>query len=121
MATPSRVVRQVKPLLSYSREEAHRRVITLYKAWYRQVPYIMFEFDIPLTEEQVKAKIREEFYKHANVSDIRAIDMLVIKGQMELKETAEKWKNKGCLMNYFKETVEKKPTDFLSKFISGQE
>lgn len=32
-------VRQVKPLLSVDRGEAKRRVINLYKAWYRQIPY----------------------------------------------------------------------------------
>lgn len=33
-------VRQVKPLLSVDKGEARRRVVTLYKAWYRQIPYI---------------------------------------------------------------------------------
>ena len=32
--------REVKPLLSVDREEARRRVFNLYKAWYRQIPYI---------------------------------------------------------------------------------
>lgn len=30
----------VKPLLSTNPVEARRRVINLYKAWYRQIPYI---------------------------------------------------------------------------------
>lgn len=46
---------------------------------------------------------------------------LIFQGQMELKEVAEKWKNKGALMFYFKDTVEPKPTDFLSKFMSGHD
>ena len=33
-------VRQVKPILSLDRTEARRRVLNLYKAWYRQIPYI---------------------------------------------------------------------------------
>ena len=41
MATPTRgAVRQVKPLLSLDHAEAKRRVLNLYRAWYRQVPYI---------------------------------------------------------------------------------
>ncbi|KAK0080353.1 hypothetical protein PV325_014093 [Microctonus aethiopoides] len=122
MATPVRVaVRQVRPVLSLTKNEAHRRVLNLYRAWYRQIPYIAFEYDIPITEDVMRAKLRELFYKNKNVKDIRAIDMLVIKGQMELQETEQLWKNQGTFMNYFNETVEKKPTDFLSKFLSGHD
>lgn len=32
--------RQVKPLLSLDKLEARRRVLSLYKAWYRQIPYV---------------------------------------------------------------------------------
>lgn len=35
-----RALRQVKPILSTDREEARKRVLNLYKAWYRQIPYI---------------------------------------------------------------------------------
>lgn len=40
---------------------------------------------------------------------------------MELQEVANVWKPKGALMHYWKETWEKKPTDFMSKFLSGQD
>lgn len=41
MATPARAaVRQVRPILSLNKDDARRKVINLYKAWYRQVPYI---------------------------------------------------------------------------------
>lgn len=33
-------VKQVKPILSQDSEEARRRVISLYKAWYRQIPFV---------------------------------------------------------------------------------
>ncbi|CAB0035133.1 unnamed protein product [Trichogramma brassicae] len=120
MSNPARIVtRQVKPLLSLNENEARRRVFGLYKAWIRQVPFILQDYDIPKNANDLKMKIREEFNKHRTVKDIRVIDMLVIKGQMELKETVEKWKNKGALMFYFKDTVEPKPTDFMSKFMNG--
>ncbi|KAJ8681431.1 hypothetical protein QAD02_017218 [Eretmocerus hayati] len=122
MATPVQTVtRTVKPLLSLNRDEARRRVFNLYKAWIRQVPLILMDYEIPKNEQDLKRKIREEFQKNAHVKDIRALDMLVIKGQMELKEVVEKFKNKGALMFYFKDTVEPKPTDFLGKFMSGHD
>ncbi|KAF4519749.1 hypothetical protein B566_EDAN010342 [Ephemera danica] len=114
-------IKQVRPILSVDRGEARKRVLNLYKAWYRQIPYVVLDYDIPKSVEQCRAKLREEFNKHRHVTDIRVIDMLVIKGQMELKETVEIWKQKGHVMAYFKDTQEPKPTDFLSKFLSGHE
>lgn len=33
-------LKEVKAILSNSRDEARRRVLNLYKMWYRQVPYV---------------------------------------------------------------------------------
>ncbi|XP_012260726.2 NADH dehydrogenase [ubiquinone] 1 alpha subcomplex subunit 6 [Athalia rosae] len=121
MSAVRAATRQVRPILSISQQEARSRVLSLYKAWYRQAPFIVQHYDIPKNEAQIRAKIREEFLKNANVKDIRVIDLLVIKAQMELKEVCEVWHQKGTLMNHFKDTQEKKPTDFLSKFLSGQD
>uniref|UniRef100_G3MSX3 NADH dehydrogenase [ubiquinone] 1 alpha subcomplex subunit 6 n=1 Tax=Amblyomma maculatum TaxID=34609 RepID=G3MSX3_AMBMU len=76
-------------------------------------------YDIPVSAEQARAKLREEYLKNKHVRDIRVIDLLVIKGQMELVETLSIFKQKSHVMNYFKETVNPKPTDFMSKFLSG--
>jgi hypothetical protein len=37
------------------------------------------DYDIPKSETQCRAKLREEFLRHQHVTDIRVIDMLVIK------------------------------------------
>lgn len=116
-----KTVKQVKPILSLNREEARKRVLSLYKAWFRQLPYIVKQYDIPKSPEQCRQRLREEFLKHNDIKDIRIVDMLVIKGQMELKETVNIWKQKGHIMAYFKDTWEPKPKDFLSKFLSGKE
>lgn len=78
------------------------------------------DYNIPKSTEQLRAKLREQFLKHKDVQDIRVSDILVIKGQMELKETINIWKQKGHIMRYWKESEEPKPTDFLSKFLNGQ-
>ncbi|XP_050680847.1 NADH dehydrogenase [ubiquinone] 1 alpha subcomplex subunit 6 [Leptidea sinapis] len=111
----------VRPVLSLDNAEAKSRVLSLYKAWYRQIPYIVRDYDIPKSEENCRAKLKELFMQNKDVTDVRVIDMLVIKGQMELKETVHIWKQKGHIMTYFKPTIEAKPKDFLSKFFSGQE
>lgn len=50
--------------------------------------------------------------------------MELIKGQMELIETAEIWKQRGHVMDYFHDaktpTAEKTSKDFLSKFLDGK-
>lgn len=102
----------------------------------------MLEYDIPKNEAQCRAKLREEFEKQRHVKDVRVIDMLVIKGQMELVETVKRFKQKvrfvmhsliiknmstvslfemfqSQLMNYFKTSFNPKPTDFLSKFFAN--
>lgn len=35
-----RALKQVRPILSVDKSEARRRVFNLYRAWYRQIPYI---------------------------------------------------------------------------------
>ncbi|XP_017892336.1 NADH dehydrogenase [ubiquinone] 1 alpha subcomplex subunit 6 [Ceratina calcarata] len=122
MAAPVRTtVKQVKPILSLTPIEARRRVITLYKAWYRQIPFIQYNYDLPKTSEDCKKKLREEFERYANVQDIRVIDSLLIRGQMELQEVTAKWKPPCTLLNYWKDTTEPRPKDFMSKFISGKD
>ncbi|XP_050351283.1 NADH dehydrogenase [ubiquinone] 1 alpha subcomplex subunit 6 [Nymphalis io] len=113
--------KNVRPVLSLNQAEARSRVLSLYKAWYRQIPYIVKDFDIPKSEEQCRAKLKELFVKNKDITDVRVIDLLVIKGQMELKETVNIWKQKGHVMTFFKPTEEPKPKDFLSKFFSGLE
>lgn len=111
----------VKPILSTTPGEAKRRVLSLYKAWYRQIPYLVKDFDIPKSEDQCRAKLKELFLKNKDATDIRVIDLLVVKGQIELKESVNMWKQKGHIMAYFKPTEEPKPKDFLSKFFSSNE
>lgn len=39
----------------------------------------VMDYDIPKSVEQCREKLREQFLKNKDVSDIRVIDMLVIK------------------------------------------
>ena len=116
-----RVSGQVRPVLSLNGIEARRRVLNLYRAWFRQIPLILHDFELPVSEIKMKQKLRELFLQNQNVKDIRAIDMLVIKGQMELNETVLKFKQTCHVMNYFKTTIKPKPKDFISKFLAGKD
>lgn len=38
--TSKKILKEVRPILSLHHSEAKRRVISLYKSWYRQIPHI---------------------------------------------------------------------------------
>lgn len=111
----------VKPVLSASKEEARHRVMALYRAWYRQIPYILHNEPYDVTEKQCRDKLREIFYNNAHIQDTRVIDMLVLKGQMDLQETVRKWKQECHFLKYFNETVQPRPKDFISRFLDGKD
>ncbi len=116
------IARQVKPLLSVDKTEAKRRVLGLYKAWYRQIPYMIRDFKIPVTRPMAEKQLRAKFMEKAHVTDIRVIDMLVVKGQQDLKEVVEIWAQAPHIMSkHFKEAHVERPKDFMAKFLSGQD
>jgi len=123
MAARAVATRQVKPLISMDSADARVRVLSLYKAFYRHIPFMVKDFELPRDTAQCRAVLREQFKKNAGVRDIRVIDMHVVKGQQDLKEIVEHWKQVNHIMaKWFPEdNVEEKPKDFIGKFLAGQE
>jgi hypothetical protein len=50
--------------LSKTLAEAHTRALCLYRAYLRQVPSIIQDYDLPFSRREVRARIRQEFQKH---------------------------------------------------------
>jgi len=117
------VRRQVKPLISVDQSEGRLRVLSLYKAWCRHIPLMCKDFELPRNEAECRVVLRKEFLKNARVTDLRVIDMTIIRGQQDLKEVVEHWKQVTHIMaKWFpEEVVQEKPKDFISKFLNGLE
>uniref|UniRef100_A0A2K5M0J1 NADH dehydrogenase [ubiquinone] 1 alpha subcomplex subunit 6 n=1 Tax=Cercocebus atys TaxID=9531 RepID=A0A2K5M0J1_CERAT len=100
----------VKPIFSRDMNEAKRRVRELYRAWCREVPNTVHQFQLDITVKMGRDKVRE-----------MVVDLLVIKGKMELEETIKVWKQRTHVMRFFHETEAPRPKDFLSKFYVGHD
>ncbi|XP_062607246.1 NADH dehydrogenase [ubiquinone] 1 alpha subcomplex subunit 6-like [Saccostrea cucullata] len=79
------------------------------------------KFKLDVTEQEAYAKLREEFIKNKHVTDLRVVDLLVVKGQLALLDAVEDFSQKTHLMKYFKDTHNPRPTDFLGKFYAGHD
>lgn len=73
------MLKNLKPVLSSSVVDAKKRVLNLYKLWYRQVPYVVLDYDVPINVDIGRKRMRQEFEKNKSLTDIRAIDLLVVK------------------------------------------
>ena len=82
-------------------EEARRCSLASYKAWCKSIPWIVKRIEAPVSQHMYEKKLRQEF----EARDLRARDLLIIKGKNELTETMNMHKQVLHLMTYFKETV----------------
>ena len=78
-------------------------------------------FMLNLSVNHMRSKIKDMFYQNKNVTDLRAIDMLIIKGQMELTETLKIHKQSCHLYKLFADTYNPKSKDFISTFLEGKD
>ena len=77
----------MKPLLSLDNQEAKLRVIALYKAWWRQIPIMLKQMPMPVTQLECEKMLKTQFTKHKDVKDTRIIDVLVVKVSTSSRET----------------------------------
>jgi len=101
-----------------------RRVVDLYRRMCREVVPIRTMYQIDETPAEIRHMTLLQFRKNADATDPRIIDMLLTRGEMELEEARNQWKQRGHLMALIK--PELPPADplldaeeFYKRFLDG--
>ncbi|KAH9317853.1 hypothetical protein KI387_019622, partial [Taxus chinensis] len=89
MAAPMRSVVTVGSSLTL--EEAKKHALDLYRQACRALPQIVEIYNLSdvITTSELRSAIASQFRKHANVTNPKVIDMLVFKGDEELRNCIE--------------------------------
>ena len=88
--------------------------------YFRRLSHFTVHLQVSIAD--ARKKLRSEFLKHKDVTDVRVIDMLVVKGRMQLEEFNKFWAQSYNAYAYFDDTetqrriVKEKDDSFLDKF-----
>lgn len=84
------------------RKTLSRRVVNLYRRMCREVIPVRTMYQIDETPGEVRHMVLLQFRQRQDVTDPRMIDTLIAKGEMELQEARQQWKQRGHLMALLK-------------------
>ncbi|KAG7094134.1 hypothetical protein E1B28_007746 [Marasmius oreades] len=116
---PSRLARSAT--ISRSPEEARKRVIQLYRDWYRSAPEIVTIYSLNMSPAYVRHQIRKKFERNRHVTDARAIDVLLLKSRQDFQETLNIWKMADHVNGILLNDTDRPQRTFLQKFYEGRD
>ncbi|KDR78318.1 hypothetical protein GALMADRAFT_1367286 [Galerina marginata CBS 339.88] len=105
---------------SSSPAESRKRALKLYRDWYRSAPEICGLYALSVSPAYVRHAIRQRFEKNRNVTDQRAIDVLLLKGRQDYQETMNCWKQTDHVMGILLAPLDRPQRTFLQKFYEGE-
>jgi len=106
--------------------EAGRKAKNLYFDVVRNVPFIKQAYQVDIPNNQILARLRSEFKKQKDVTDIDTIDRLVFIGRTELIDTLNIFKTRSHVMRLLEPDVLKEQyhliddKDSLASFFKPQ-
>ncbi|KIM41823.1 hypothetical protein M413DRAFT_18755 [Hebeloma cylindrosporum] len=106
---------------SHNAPDARRRLLKLYRDWYRSAPEICTLYALSVSPAYVRHAIRQKFEKFHEVTDPRAIDVLLLKGRQDYQETMNCWKQTDHVLGILLESKERPNKTFLQKFYEGRD
>ncbi|CAL1698149.1 unnamed protein product [Somion occarium] len=102
-------------------EDARKKVIKLYRDWYRGAPEICTLYSLNVTPAYIRHSIRQIFEENRHVNDIRVVDQLVQKGRQDYQETMNCWKQNDHIMGILLQPRGRPPRTFMQKFLEGRD
>ncbi|KAF4612068.1 hypothetical protein D9613_003880 [Agrocybe pediades] len=102
-------------------KESRKRAIKLYRDWYRSAPEICTIYALDVSPDYVRHAIRQRFERNRNVTDQRAIDVLLLKSRQDYQETMNCWKQIDHVLGITLEPQDRPQRTFLQKFYEGKD
>ncbi|KIY45692.1 hypothetical protein FISHEDRAFT_66762 [Fistulina hepatica ATCC 64428] len=116
---PSRLAEAARR--SVSHEEANIRALRLYRAWLRGAPTVVSQYALPISVAHFRHAIRQRFEMNRHVTDLKAIDVLLLKGHQDYQETMNTWKLRDHVMGILLKSQERPQKTFMQKFLEGRD
>ncbi|KAF7321706.1 hypothetical protein MKEN_00692000 [Mycena kentingensis (nom. inval.)] len=118
-AIPARLAQLTRA--STSTQDARTRVINMYRDWYRAAPEIVDLYYLDASPTQLRHAIRLRFEANRNVTDLRAIDVLLLKSRQDYQEMMNLWKQTDHIYGITLKPKERPSRTFLQKFYEGRD
>ncbi|KAJ7153493.1 NADH dehydrogenase 1 alpha subcomplex subunit 6 [Mycena crocata] len=119
VAIPARLAQVTR--VSGSPAHARTRVIQMYRDWYRAAPEVVNQYALDVSPTQLRHAIRMRFEANRNVTDLRVIDVLLLKSRQEFQETLNMWKQPDHIYGIMLQPKERPTRTFLQKFYEGRD
>ncbi|KAJ7146136.1 NdufA6 NADH-ubiquinone oxidoreductase 14.8 kDa subunit [Mycena epipterygia] len=106
---------------STSPADARARVIQMYRDWYRAAPEVVNQYALDVSPTELRHAIRMRFEANRNVTELRVIDVLLLKSRQEFQETLNMWKQPDHIYGILLKPKERPTRTFLQKFYEGRD
>jgi len=117
---PARLARPAT--ISTNHAEAKKRAIQLYREWYRGAPEMIAVYSLNYSPQYVRHLLRQRFEANRDVTDLRAINILLLKSRQEFQETMNGWKLPDQVLGILLKPKETgPPKTFLEMFYNGRD
>ncbi|TFK48274.1 NdufA6 NADH-ubiquinone oxidoreductase 14.8 kDa subunit [Heliocybe sulcata] len=116
---PTRLARATTRSVSLS--EARKRALELYRDWYRAAPSMVDLYALDVRPSQIRHAVRQQFERNRHITDLKVIDVLILKGRQEFQETLNCWKQNDHVLGILLEEKSRPQRTFMQKFYEGRD